>query len=121
MYRPFLRRWCTRDGLGLRVSFLYLCTLTAADIRYVDSTADFPYLIDPLAAIKSRSSTDGTTITQSLNDNDTTAAKTAATGKDVAIVFITADSGEGYLTVEGNAGDRYVVVGGGDVTLTRVQ
>jgi beta-glucosidase len=24
----------------------------------------------------------------------------------MAIVFITADSGEGYITVEGNAGDR---------------
>lgn len=59
-----------------------------------------------MAAIKNRSSTDGTTITQSLNDNDMNAASTAASGKDVAIVFITADSGEGYLTVEGNAGDR---------------
>ncbi|EJD55142.1 hypothetical protein AURDEDRAFT_140808 [Auricularia subglabra TFB-10046 SS5] len=69
-------------------------------------TADFPYLIDPLAAIKNRSSTDGTTVTSSLNDNDTTAAHNAAANKDAAIVFITADSGEGYLTVEGNAGDR---------------
>lgn len=69
-------------------------------------TADFPYLISPLDAIKTRSATDGTTITSSTSDTDLTGAKNAATGKDVAFVFITADSGEGYITVEGNAGDR---------------
>ncbi|KAJ7476760.1 beta-glucosidase [Mycena latifolia] len=69
-------------------------------------TADFPYLISPLDAIKSRSTTDGTVVTSSTSDTDLTGAKTAATGKDVAFVFITADSGEGYITVEGNAGDR---------------
>ena len=30
----------------------------------------------------------------------------AAVQKDVAIVFIQSDSGEGYITVDGNAGDR---------------
>jgi len=71
-------------------------------------TVDFPYLIDPLSAIRTRASSDGTTVTVASSDSDTNAAKSAATGKDVAIVFITADSGEGYITVEGNQGDRYV-------------
>ncbi|KAF9454903.1 glycoside hydrolase family 3 protein [Macrolepiota fuliginosa MF-IS2] len=69
-------------------------------------TAEFPYLIDPLQAIKARAQTDGTTVTSSLSDTDLNAAATAASGKDVALVFITADSGEAYLTVEGNVGDR---------------
>ncbi|KAI0762813.1 beta-glucosidase [Fomes fomentarius] len=69
-------------------------------------TADFPYLISPLDAITARAKTDGATVSSSLSDTDlTTAARTAA-DKDVAFVFITADSGEGYLTVENNAGDR---------------
>ncbi|EIN13535.1 beta-glucosidase [Punctularia strigosozonata HHB-11173 SS5] len=69
-------------------------------------TDDFPYLTTPVDAITNRSSADGTTISSSLSDTDLSAAASTASGKDVAFVFITADSGEGYLTVEGNAGDR---------------
>ncbi|KAA1468626.1 glycoside hydrolase family 3 protein [Dentipellis sp. KUC8613] len=69
-------------------------------------TDDFPYLITPVDAITNRSKTDGTTVSSSLSDTDLTSAAKVATGKDVAFVFITADSGEGYITVEGNAGDR---------------
>jgi hypothetical protein len=60
----------------------------------------------PLDAIKSKASSIGATVTSSLSDNDVNAAANAARGKDVALVFISADSGEGYITVEGNAGDR---------------
>ncbi|TFY82692.1 hypothetical protein EWM64_g1318 [Hericium alpestre] len=69
-------------------------------------TDDFPYLITPLDAITNRSKSDGTTVSSSLSDSDLNAAASTASGKDVAFVFITADSGEGYITVEGNAGDR---------------
>ncbi|KAF8166141.1 glycoside hydrolase family 3 protein [Mycena galopus ATCC 62051] len=69
-------------------------------------TANFPYLICPLDAIKSRSAADGTVVSSSTSDTNLAGAVTAAAGKDVAFVFITADSGEGYITVEGNAGDR---------------
>ncbi|KAH8120255.1 glycoside hydrolase superfamily, partial [Phellopilus nigrolimitatus] len=69
-------------------------------------TCDFPYLINPLDAITNRSKTDGTVVNSSLSDSDLDTAKRTASGKDVAFVFITADSGEGYITVEGNAGDR---------------
>lgn len=60
----------------------------------------------PLDAINTKASSIGATVTSSLSDTDLTAAATAARGKDVAVVFISADSGEGYITVEGNAGDR---------------
>lgn len=69
-------------------------------------TAEFPYLVDPLSAITARANSDGSTIASSLSDSDLAAAATTAAGKDVALVFINADSGEAYITVEGNAGDR---------------
>ncbi|CAE6422317.1 unnamed protein product [Rhizoctonia solani] len=69
-------------------------------------TAEYPYLINPLDAIKNKASSIGVTVSSSLSDSDTNAAVNAARGKDVALVFISVDSGEGYITVEGNAGDR---------------
>ncbi|KAF2477372.1 beta-glucosidase 1 precursor [Lindgomyces ingoldianus] len=68
-------------------------------------TAEFPYLIAPLDAIKSQAQKDGTTVTTSTNDNAQQGAS-AAQSADYALVFINADSGEGYITVEKNAGDR---------------
>ncbi|KAJ6611386.1 glycoside hydrolase family 3 protein [Mycena sp. CBHHK59/15] len=69
-------------------------------------TANFPYLITPLDAITARAAQDGSTVFSTLSDTDLAAAATVASGKDVALVFITADSGEGGGLVEGNAGDR---------------
>ncbi|KAJ7160088.1 glycoside hydrolase family 3 protein [Mycena filopes] len=69
-------------------------------------TANFPYLITPLDAITARAAQDGTTVSSSLSDTDLAAAAAVASGKDVALVFITADSGEGGALIEGNAGDR---------------
>ncbi|KAL1952140.1 hypothetical protein VTO73DRAFT_1289 [Trametes versicolor] len=69
-------------------------------------TDDYPYLVAPIDAITARAKSDGTTVTSSLTDTDLTGAANAASGKDVAFVFITADSGEGYITVENAAGDR---------------
>ncbi|KAF7309220.1 Glycoside hydrolase family 3 protein [Mycena kentingensis (nom. inval.)] len=75
-------------------------------IGWGSGTANYPYLIAPLDAIRTRSAADRSVVTASTSDTDLNAARTAATGKAVALVFITADSGEGYITVEGNAGDR---------------
>ncbi|KAJ7793670.1 beta-glucosidase [Mycena olivaceomarginata] len=79
-------------------------------VGWGSGTANFPYLTSPLDAIRSRSAADGTVVSLSTSDTDLTGARTAATGKDVAFVFITgksqSDSGEGYITVEGNVGDR---------------
>ncbi|CAI7609676.1 unnamed protein product [Penicillium bialowiezense] len=68
-------------------------------------TSQFPYLVDPLSAIQAQANKDGTTIVQSTTDNPTEGASAAAAA-DTAIVFINSDAGEGYITVEGNAGDR---------------
>ncbi|CAE6463526.1 unnamed protein product, partial [Rhizoctonia solani] len=69
-------------------------------------TSEFPYLISPLEALQARAKQDHTSISWHTLDWDTEGAKTRAANKDVAIVFINSDSGEGYLTVDGNRGDR---------------
>jgi beta-glucosidase len=63
------------------------------------------YLVAPLDAIKTQAQKDGTTITSSTTDA-TSAAASAAQNAEFAIVHINSDAGEGYITVEGNAGDR---------------
>ncbi|KAG9018156.1 hypothetical protein FRB90_012064 [Tulasnella sp. 427] len=80
------------------------CNIGILAVGWGSGTAEFPYLVDPLSAIKARAPS--ATISSSLNDFDTTTAANTAKGKDVALVFISSDSGEGYLTVDGNAGDR---------------
>ncbi|PVG04672.1 putative beta-glucosidase [Serendipita vermifera] len=82
------------------------CNTGTLAMGWGSGTAEFPYLVDPLSAITTRANNDGTTVTSSLSDSDLSAATAAATGKDVAMVFINSDSGEAYITVEGNAGDR---------------
>ncbi|PBL00816.1 beta-glucosidase [Armillaria gallica] len=85
-------------------------------------TANFPYLVAPLDALTAKASAAGTKISSSTSDTDLNAAANAAAGKDVAIVFITADSGEGYITVEGNFGDRNDLLAwhGGDALVQKV-
>ena len=40
------------------------------------------------------------------DDFNLVGAATAAVQQDVALVFLQSDSGEGYIPVDGNAGDR---------------
>lgn len=46
------------------------------------------------------------TITELLSDTDTGTAKKLASEADIAIVFVNANSGEEFITVEGHKGDR---------------
>ncbi|KAL5337215.1 putative beta-glucosidase L [Aspergillus crustosus] len=68
-------------------------------------TAEYPYLVAPLSAIEEKLAESGTTIVTSTTD-DAAAGAEAAAAAETAIVFITSDSGEGYITVENHAGDR---------------
>ncbi|KAF7342570.1 Glycoside hydrolase family 3 protein [Mycena sanguinolenta] len=71
-------------------------------------TADFPYLVDPLSAITAHvQSIDPTVAIESvLSDSDLKRTSATAARADTCLVFVSADSGEGYITVENNAGDR---------------
>nr|AFI47447.1 beta-glucosidase [Neocallimastix patriciarum] len=68
-------------------------------------TTDFKYVIDPLSAITERAKKDNIEVVSSGEDNSEAGAEVAKDA-DLAIVFVQADSGEEYITVEGNAGDR---------------
>ena len=69
-------------------------------------TANFPYLITPLEAIQERARQDKSSVSWFLNNWDLPGAAATALDQDVALVFVNADSGEDYLTVDGNEGDR---------------
>ncbi|EIW57101.1 uncharacterized protein TRAVEDRAFT_65850 [Trametes versicolor FP-101664 SS1] len=68
----------------------------------------FPYLISPLEAIQARVRKDssGSQVSWFLNNWDLAGAQATALDQEVALVFVNADSGEGFLTVDGNEGDR---------------
>ena len=81
------------------------CDTGTLAMGWGSGTAQFPYLVAPYDAIKTQAATDGTTLTTSTTDSTTSGAAVASPAA-TAIVFINADSGEGYITVEGVAGDR---------------
>ncbi|KAI0041683.1 glycoside hydrolase family 3 protein [Auriscalpium vulgare] len=69
-------------------------------------TAQFSYLISPYEAIQARARKDRTTFSWFFDDFNLAGAANAVIQQDVAIVFVQSDSGEGYITVDGNSGDR---------------
>ncbi|OCF55403.1 beta-glucosidase [Kwoniella mangroviensis CBS 10435] len=69
-------------------------------------TCNFPYLVDPLQAISAKAIKDGTQLDWFFDDFDIGSAQDTAMGSDVVIVGINSDSGEEYITVDGNIGDR---------------
>ncbi|KAF9239470.1 glycoside hydrolase family 3 protein, partial [Melanogaster broomeanus] len=69
-------------------------------------TAYFTYLISPYEAIQARARVDQTSVFWDFDNWDLAAAASSVIDKEVAIVFVNSDSGEGYITVDGNAGDR---------------
>jgi len=68
-------------------------------------TTDFVGVSDPASAIKSRASKEGITVVSSISDSTSEGAN-AAKDADVAVVFVRASSGEEYIVVDNNKGDR---------------
>ncbi|KAJ0275857.1 glycoside hydrolase 3 [Colletotrichum noveboracense] len=81
------------------------CNVGSLGMGWGSGTVEYPYVVAPLDAIKERAAQDGTEVAASSTD-DATQGAAAAGGADAAFVFITSDSGEGYITVDGNQGDR---------------
>ncbi|KAJ1567745.1 hypothetical protein HK405_004929 [Cladochytrium tenue] len=67
-------------------------------------TTNFPYIVAPVDGITTKASALGITVTSNGTNQNT--AATVAAAADLAVVFVFADSGEEYITVEGNKGDR---------------
>ncbi|KZP14752.1 glycoside hydrolase family 3 protein [Athelia psychrophila] len=84
------------------------CNQGTLAIGWGSGTADFPYLVDPLAAIQMhvRAANPVGVVQAVLDDYDYAAVAATASQADTCLVFVNADSGEGYITVDGNAGDR---------------
>jgi len=81
------------------------CANGTLPLGWGSGTTDFKYVVDPLSAITKRAKKANLKVT-SYGDDDAKKAAKVAKNADVAIVFVQADSGEEYITVEGNAGDR---------------
>ncbi|KAK4098148.1 glycoside hydrolase family 3 protein [Parathielavia hyrcaniae] len=81
------------------------CNRGALGMGWGSGSVNYPYFVAPYDALRARAQADGTTL--SLHSSDSTGGvANAVSGADAAIVVITADSGEGYITVEGHPGDR---------------
>ena len=82
------------------------CDNGTLGMAWGSGSANFPYLITPETAIQNEIvSNNG--VFQSITNNYAGQQVQALAGQaTVSIVFVNADSGEGYLNVEGNIGDR---------------
>ncbi|OCL04272.1 glycoside hydrolase family 3 protein [Glonium stellatum] len=76
------------------------CDQGTLGMGWGSGTARYPYLDSPMDAISSRASN------VKYYNTDTLPSGLTASSSDIALVFINADSGENYITVEGNPGDR---------------
>ncbi|KAJ4303979.1 beta-glucosidase [Collariella sp. IMI 366227] len=86
-------------------------------------TASFPYLVTPDAALQARALKDGSRYESVLSNYAASQTKALVTQANVtAIVFVNADSGEGFINVDGNMGDRknLTLWKGGDILVKNV-
>ncbi|KAK7519205.1 putative beta-glucosidase L [Phyllosticta citriasiana] len=81
------------------------CNNGTLTMGWGSGSVELPYLIDPLSGIRNRLSGTTTNVITSTTD-DKYAAAGAAAAATMSIVFVNSNSGEAYITVEGNAGDR---------------
>ncbi|KAI9166567.1 beta-glucosidase [Paramyrothecium foliicola] len=83
------------------------CASGTLAMGWGSGTSEFPYLITPDNALQQQALKDGTRYESILNNNQWDRIRTLASQPNVtAIVFANAGSGEGYIEVDGNAGDR---------------
>jgi hypothetical protein len=98
------------------------CDIGTLAMGWGSGTANFPYLIAPVTALKAQAAKDHTKFANVSNNYDLAAIAAAVTGAEAAIVFANADSGEDYITVDGNQGDRnnLTLWGNGDALIKYV-
>ncbi|KAH0541328.1 hypothetical protein FGG08_004166 [Glutinoglossum americanum] len=69
-------------------------------------TANFPYLVTPLTGIQNQAILDGSVLSSVTDSYAYLQINATVSRAEVAIVFVNADSGEGYISVDDNEGDR---------------
>ncbi|KAL1861773.1 hypothetical protein VTK73DRAFT_6915 [Phialemonium thermophilum] len=83
------------------------CDVGTLGMAWGSGSANFPYLITPDAALQAQAIKDGTRYESVLSNYQLDQTKALVTQANAtAIVFVNADSGEGYINVDGNEGDR---------------
>ncbi|KAI1349208.1 glycosyl hydrolase family 3 N terminal domain-containing protein [Xylaria sp. FL0043] len=99
-----------------------ICDVGTLAMGWGSATAEFPYLVSPATALEKQASADGTLFTNIKSNWDLDAARAAASNASTAIVFVNANSGEGYTTLDGNFGDRknLTLWNGGDELIAAV-
>jgi beta-glucosidase len=98
------------------------CTEGTLAMGWGSGTADFPYLVTPAEAIQREVLSVGNGNVAAVFDNNaTTEIKLVASQATVALVFVNAGAGEGYISVDGNS-DRLnlTVWGEGDRLIRNV-
>lgn len=98
------------------------CDNGTLGMAWGSGTANFPYLITPETAIQNEIVGNNGAF-QSITNNFAAMQIQALAGQaSVAIVFVNTDSGEGYIDVDGNIGDRnnLTLWQNGDVLVTNV-
>ena len=98
------------------------CDNGTLGMAWGSGTANFPYLITPETAIQNEVVGNNGAF-QSITNNFAAMQIQALAGQaSVAIVFVNTDSGEGYIDVDGNIGDRnnLTLWQNGDVLVTNV-
>lgn len=98
------------------------CDNGTLGMAWGSGSANFPYLVTPETAIQNEI-VGNNGVFQSITDNFAgKQIQALASQASVAIVFVNADSGEGYINVDGNIGDRNNLTfwKNGDVLATNV-
>ncbi|KAH6658096.1 glycoside hydrolase superfamily [Truncatella angustata] len=99
------------------------CNQGTLAMGWGSGTANFPYLITPIDALNIQAADDGTRIEAVLNNSATDKIKSLVSqAYATTLVFVNADSGEGYIAVDGNEGDRknLTLWGNGDEIIKNV-
>ncbi|GAW26142.1 putative glycoside hydrolase family 3 protein [Rosellinia necatrix] len=99
-----------------------ICNVGTLAMGWGSATAEYPYLVSPATALEKQASVDETVFSNVKSNWDLGAAKAAARNASAAIVFVNANSGEGYQTLDGNFGDRknLTLWNGGDELIAAV-
>ncbi|KAI0394463.1 glycoside hydrolase family 3 protein [Xylariaceae sp. FL0594] len=99
-----------------------ICNVGMLAMGWGSATAEYLYLISPATALEKQASEDGTAFVNVKSNWDLDAARDAARNASAAIVFVNAQSGEGYKTIDGNFGDRknLTLWNGGDELIAAV-
>lgn len=98
------------------------CDNGTLGMAWGSGSANFPYLITPETAIQNEVVGNNGAFQSITNNFASTQIQVLAGQVSVAIVFVNTDSGEGYIDVDGNIGDRnnLTLWDNGDVLVTTV-